>query len=154
MDLTSASASHSPGTTTPGTIQLTPGGVARNIAEAAQNLLPAHEVLLVSPVGTQEGTQGEVDTLGYILKHALGAAGLRTDGLVPLQGATPACALLLAGGDLVGGVADMGLVETLDAATVRSTGGVLTDKFNRSTPASRSTARAPSHSTSTLPPQP
>jgi pseudouridine-5'-phosphate glycosidase/pseudouridine kinase len=117
VDLTSAAAAHNAGTTTPGTISITPGGVGRNIAEAAQNLLPPHAVQLVAPVGTAtEG--GPVDPLGYLLTHSLESTGLRTDGLLPLEGATPACSLLLAGGDLVGGVADMSIVESMSAEAV------------------------------------
>lgn len=115
IDLTSSSAKHNEGTTTPGSVSLTPGGVARNIAHAAQNLLPEGEVLLVSPVGTAES---KVDAFGEILKLSMAKNGLRTDGLVPVPGSTAVCSLLLGGGHLVGGVADMSVVEHLDADTV------------------------------------
>lgn len=119
IDLTSSvSGPLVPGTTTPGTVFVSPGGVGRNIAEAAQALLPAGEVMLLSAVGTDvSGT--DTDAFGDLLKLELGKGGLRTDGLVPLPGATSVCNLLLEkDGDLVGGVADMDIVEGLTVETV------------------------------------
>ncbi|TXT11056.1 hypothetical protein VHUM_01807 [Vanrija humicola] len=110
IDLTSSVAGPLvPGTTTPGTVFVSPGGVGRNIAEAAQALLPAGEVMLLSAVGASgSGT----DAFGDLLKLELAKGGLRTDGLVALPGATSVCNLLLEkDGDLVGGVADMNIVE-------------------------------------------
>ncbi|WVR04017.1 hypothetical protein IAU60_001016 [Kwoniella sp. DSM 27419] len=149
IDLTSSS-SHAlePRTTTPGTVIVTPGGVGRNIAEAAQNLLPSSAVQMISPFGSiptsgavsaperilsaaiedQAGAvarvQGddphEPDAFGKLLMFELALAGLRTDGLISTPGGnTAVCSLTLEkDGDLVAGVADMGIVESLSADTV------------------------------------
>lgn len=113
-----------PGTTTPGSITLTPGGVGRNIAEAAQNLLPAGAVQLVSTVGAEHcevaAPETEVDGFGKVLMAEMSSAGLRTDGLLSRGGyRTAGCTLSLGmEGDLNDGVADMGIIESLDPATV------------------------------------
>jgi pseudouridine-5'-phosphate glycosidase/pseudouridine kinase len=157
IDLTSLSPHElAPGTTTPGTVYLSPGGVGRNIAEAAQNLLPPHTVQLVSPYGLESGRahsepmdarQGstgsggvareesgkkelgegrgrladrEADVFGKVLMMEMRAAGMRVDGLVQSgERATAVCSLVLERrGDLVAGVADMGIVETLEEDVV------------------------------------
>jgi pseudouridine-5'-phosphate glycosidase/pseudouridine kinase len=117
-----------PRTTTPGSIILTPGGVGRNIAEAAQALLPDHSVQLVSPIGSSpspsftesELDTGEIDGFGKVLISEMDAAGMRTDGLLPsLKGRTAGCTLSLGmEGDLNDGVADMGIVEELTPEVV------------------------------------
>ncbi|KAL1410225.1 hypothetical protein Q8F55_004230 [Vanrija albida] len=117
IDLTSSvEGPLAPGTTTPGTVFVSPGGVGRNIAEAAQALLPAGAVQLVSAVGTDGA--GATDAFGDLLKLELAKTGLRADGLVPLPGATAVCNLVLERGDLLGGVADMAIVEGLTPAAV------------------------------------
>ncbi|KAK6907109.1 hypothetical protein I203_101098 [Kwoniella mangroviensis CBS 8507] len=149
IDLTSTSPrTLEPRTTTPGTVFVSPGGVGRNIAEAAQNLLPDHAVQLISAFGTNPAfiptshhqhpqnkgiiTNGqpvaiqpdtdieEADSFGKLLMLELTAAGLRTDGLIGRSGkSTAVCSLTLEkNGDLVAGVADMGIVETLSPVTV------------------------------------
>ncbi|WWD16726.1 hypothetical protein CI109_101157 [Kwoniella shandongensis] len=138
IDLTSTSPQTLvPGTTTPGTVFLSPGGVGRNIAEATQNLLSAGSVQLISAYGLasdriptssdvdrttieQHRGEGEPDAFGKLLKIELGSAGLRTDGLIGRQGGnTSVCSLTLEkDGDLVAGVADMGIVETLTADVI------------------------------------
>ncbi|KZT30599.1 indigoidine synthase A-like protein [Neolentinus lepideus HHB14362 ss-1] len=94
--------------TSPGSIALSLGGVARNVAEAAFRLSsppPASPVALVSPVGQ--------DAFGRVLLDELARIGMRTDGLVR-AGRTAVCNMVMdAKGGLVGGVADMGGVETL-----------------------------------------
>jgi pseudouridine-5'-phosphate glycosidase/pseudouridine kinase len=107
-----------PGTTTPGSILLTPGGVGRNIAEAAQNLLPAGAVQLVSTVGTEESG---VDGFGKVLMMEMESSGMRLDGLVEsVGGRTAGCTLSLGmEGDLNDGVADMGIIEGLTPDIVR-----------------------------------
>jgi len=114
-----------PRTTTPGSIILTPGGVGRNIAEAAQALLPDHTVQLVSPIGSSssssgEGGEEEIDGFGKVLISEMDAAGMRTDGLIPCsKGRTAGCTLSLGmEGDLNDGVADMGIVEELTPEVV------------------------------------
>ncbi|WWD08798.1 hypothetical protein V865_006911 [Kwoniella europaea PYCC6329] len=150
IDLTSTSPhTLEPRTTTPGTVFVSPGGVGRNIAEAAQNLLPDHAVQLISAFGTNRAfiptshhhhTQGvsneglsdscsvqseleEADSFGKLLMLELTAAGLRTDGLIGESGkSTAVCSLTLEkNGDLVAGVADMGIVETLSPLTIEDT---------------------------------
>jgi pseudouridine-5'-phosphate glycosidase/pseudouridine kinase len=115
IDITSTtSVPLSPRSTTPGSIYLSPGGVGRNIAEAAQSLLPTHAVQLVSLIGVS-GEDGTPDGFGKVLLAEMESAGMRTDGLVQSQRAsTAACTLALEpDGDLVAGVADMGIVETM-----------------------------------------
>ncbi|WVQ62816.1 uncharacterized protein L199_000965 [Kwoniella botswanensis] len=152
IDLTSTSPrTLEPRTTTPGTVFVSPGGVGRNIAEAAQNLLPDHAVQLVSAFGTnpafiptshhqhpqnngiimngqsvgiQQDTESEEpDSFGKLLMLELTAAGLRTDGLIGRSGkSTAVCSLTLEkNGDLVAGVADMGIVEILSPVTIEET---------------------------------
>ncbi|KIR31262.1 indigoidine synthase A family protein [Cryptococcus deuterogattii MMRL2647] len=120
IDLTSTSTqSLVPRTTTPGQVFVSPGGVGRNIAEAAQNLLPSNSVQLVSAYGsvsrTPESNTAEPDAFGKLLLFELAGAHMRTDGLVGKEGRnTAVCSLTLEkDGDLVAGVADMGIVETL-----------------------------------------
>ncbi|OWT35422.1 indigoidine synthase A family protein [Cryptococcus neoformans Bt1] len=120
VDLTSTSTySLAPRTTTPGEVFVSPGGVGRNIAEAAQNLLPPNSVQLVSAYGSVSGScesnTTEPDAFGKLLLFELAGANMRADGLVGKEGRnTSVCSLTLEkDGDLVAGVADMGIVETL-----------------------------------------
>ncbi|TFK57060.1 indigoidine synthase A-like protein [Heliocybe sulcata] len=99
--------------TSPGRVSLSLGGVARNVAEAAYRLLPSTSVspvTLVSPVGQ--------DAFGRLLFDELQRIGMRTDGLVhdaDPQQRTAVCNMVMdARGGLVGGVADMGVVERLE----------------------------------------
>jgi pseudouridine-5'-phosphate glycosidase/pseudouridine kinase len=121
IDITSTtSVPLSPRSTTPGSIYLSPGGVGRNIAEAAQSLLPAHAVQLVSLIGVS-GEDGTPDGFGKVLLAEMESVGMRTDGLVQSGGgaSTAACTLALEpDGDLVAGVADMGIVETMGSEVV------------------------------------
>lgn len=153
-------------TTTPGRIHISPGGVGRNIAEAAQNLLPKNTVQLISAVGVERGAESDaaestsgldrlggmnglngedmmsgsvrlegleklegLDGFGKLLEIEMISAGLRTDGLVRKKGRTSACSLMLEpGGDLVVGVADMGIVESLDTDLVSLDGSVFCNR--------------------------
>jgi pseudouridine-5'-phosphate glycosidase/pseudouridine kinase len=111
--LPSTASEHS---TSPGSISLSLGGVARNVAEAAHRIVsssPTHldTVQLVSAVGD--------DSFGRLLKEETSRIGMRIDGLVDVQAATAVCNLVLdAQGALVGGVADMGIVDKLDASNL------------------------------------
>lgn len=102
-------------TTLPGSVRLTPGGVALNIATCASRLSPRSEdVLLLAPVGN--------DPPGRILKSELRELGMRDDGLIAVDGkeTTAVCSLLLDGqGGLEGGVADMKIVEKWTGEQVR-----------------------------------
>lgn len=113
LDVTSsADQMISPRSTTPGEIFLSPGGVGRNIAEAAQNLLPKHTVQMITMLGSNKG---EVDLVGKMTLLELEAVGLRTDGVKYAEGKhSPACSLILDQQfDLVAGVADMGIIHEM-----------------------------------------
>lgn len=110
VDITASTAQDHPGSTSPGSVQLTAGGVGRNLARAAQALLPDSAVRLVSPVGT--------DALAAVLKSEMADGALRTDGLLPREGRTASCVLFLTAGELSRGVADMAIVETLSASDI------------------------------------
>ncbi|BGP21739.1 hypothetical protein JCM10295v2_000614 [Rhodotorula toruloides] len=97
-------------TTAPGTVSLTLGGVAGNVAGAAHSLLSGigkDEVLLVAPVAD--------DSLGEVAKNSLKKRGMRDDGLISTSSSgTATCGILLdEKGDLFGGVADMGIATEL-----------------------------------------
>lgn len=106
-------------TTAPGRVQLSPGGVARNIAEAATRLLPTGQVQLLSAIG---GRDGETDAFGTLLCGEMEAAGMRTDGLIRVSGhgaSTAVCNLILGDqGGLIAGVADMDVIERLEPRMV------------------------------------
>lgn len=110
VDITASTPTSHPGSTSPGSVQLTAGGVGRNLARAAQALLPSDSVRLVSPVGS--------DALAGVLRREMADGALRTDGLIPHEGRTASCVLFLAAGELTHGVADMSIVETLSASDI------------------------------------
>lgn len=123
MDITAQAAPSTPSqsilhTTAPGKVTLSPGGVGRNIAEAASRLLPGGQVMLISAVGASS-SDGGLDAFGTLLRHEMRTAGMRTDGLVPVAGAaasTAVCNLVLGDqGGLIAGVAAMGVIESLSA---------------------------------------
>lgn len=140
IDIVTQMSHHAPGSTSPGTVSLTSGGVGNNIAQAAANVLRGagaggpssgpHQVRLVAPV---------LDDLpGELLRRAVQEKGLSSDGLFAapaktkatqaptstspptLTPTTPMVVLNLDGqNDLVDGVASTSLVETaLDAKSV------------------------------------
>ena len=100
-------------TTAPGAVALSLGGVAGNVAGAARSC-GIDDVLLVAPVGA--------DFLGSVASEGLKGRGIRSDGLVRLRagkGGTPTCGILLdPRGELVGGVADMGVVAEVKGEEV------------------------------------
>lgn len=98
-------------TTVPGRISLSLGGVGNNIAFAAYSA-GVEDVLLVSLVGK--------DSFGEVARSGLVGRGMRTEGLVVNEEAgTASCGILLdGGGELVGGVADMGIMLRLTAEQV------------------------------------
>lgn len=96
--------------TAPGKVSLSVGGVARNMAEAAHRILTAQGLpassLLVAPVGE--------DGLGRLLVDETEKLGMRTDGLLKGDRDTAVCDMVLdSAGNLVGGVADMEITQTL-----------------------------------------
>lgn len=104
--------------TTPGIVSLTLGGVARNIAEAAHRVLasipqePQHP-LLISPVG--------LDPFGKLLISETKAIGMRTDGVLTSSSdqRTAVCNMMVDNkGELMSGVADMGITETFSPEEV------------------------------------
>ena len=104
-DVNPALAPHS---TIPGTVNLTLGGVARNIAEAATRVTttayPGTSSLLVAPIGE--------DSFGHVLAEQISRTGMRTDGLVPMHEHTAVCNMVLDGqGALIGGVSDMDITD-------------------------------------------
>ena len=105
-------------TTAPGTVSLTLGGVARNIAEAAHRVLSAapngdpHATLLLSPIG--------VDELAPFLFREHSRLGMRSDGFLRVRNdRTAVCNMVLdAEGSLIGGVADMDIIRDISEETV------------------------------------
>ena len=126
MDITAqadpaiANTSDSIHSTVPGSISLTLGGVGRNLAEAAHRVLRsqsqppngAGSVVLVSAIGN--------DAFGKLLVQAMEGMGMRTDGLVRLDGARSAiCNMVLdSTGGLTTGVADTDITLSLDREAV------------------------------------
>lgn len=103
--------------TTPGSVFLSPGGVGRNIAEAAHRILfknsSSRTPVLVSLVGK--------DIIGRVLQDELSQMGMRIDGLVlDTEKASAVCNMVIdAGGGLITGVADMHIIESLESGVVR-----------------------------------
>ncbi|RDB28792.1 hypothetical protein Hypma_015576 [Hypsizygus marmoreus] len=107
-------ASHS---TAPGSISLSLGGVARNIAEAAHRVIKSQSShmssVLVAPIGD--------DSFGRILVDEMTKIGMRIDGLVQSDQATAVCNMVLDGsGGLIGGVADMDITSSFSGDIVTS----------------------------------
>lgn len=104
------------GSTAPGKVSLSMGGVARNIAEAAHRILTAQGLstssLLLAPVGE--------DGFGKLLVDETEKLGMRTDGLLKSEGRTAVCDMVLDNtGNLTGGVADMEITQALVEEQVR-----------------------------------
>ncbi|KZO98388.1 indigoidine synthase A-like protein [Calocera viscosa TUFC12733] len=106
--------------TLPGTVITTSGGVARNVAEATHRLLQGQgatsneETLLISPIGQ--------DALATVIIEGLHNTGQRVDGLLQRyapQSRTAVCNLVLDGsGQLIGGIADMDITESLQGEEI------------------------------------
>ncbi|THH11202.1 hypothetical protein EW145_g820 [Phellinidium pouzarii] len=104
--------------TAPGTVSLTVGGVARNIAEAAHRILSSgrdgdpYATLLVSPVGHDEFARFLVDEYARL--------GMRNNGLLRVEDCrTAVCDMVLdTSGALVGGVADMDIIRNVSENAV------------------------------------
>ncbi|KAJ4486069.1 indigoidine synthase A-like protein [Lentinula aciculospora] len=99
------------GSTTPGTIAVSLGGVARNIAEASHRVSPKDSVLLLSPIGD--------DAFGHLLTKETEKSGMRTDGLLLQKDQrTAVCNIVLdSRGGLTTGIADMAILETTQFKT-------------------------------------
>jgi pseudouridine-5'-phosphate glycosidase/pseudouridine kinase len=103
--------------TSPGRVTLSLGGVGRNMAEAAHRVLSSQghplTTVLLSCIGE--------DAFGRLLTEETLRIGMRTDGLIQGEDRTAVCNMLFdAGGNLVGGVADMDIISSLDQKLVRS----------------------------------
>ncbi|KAJ4002363.1 indigoidine synthase A-like protein [Lentinula boryana] len=93
------------GSTVPGNITVSLGGVARNIAEASHRVSPKDSVLLVSPIGD--------DSFGQLLTQESENHGMRTDGLLLQKNQrTAVCNMIMnSQGGLTTGIADMAILE-------------------------------------------
>ena len=118
MDIIAKAETNNPGdilkTTSKGAVRNSLGGVGRNVAEAAHRLLPRSDsdVLLVSPVGQ--------DQFESQIQGAMRTIGMRTDGLVRVEGRTPVINMVLLGdGSLIGGVADISIADKISSKEVR-----------------------------------
>ncbi|CAE6419598.1 unnamed protein product [Rhizoctonia solani] len=127
MDITAqptASSTSGAHSTSPGIVHMSPGGVARNVAEAAhrvlQVLLPAPKFeskrpLLISPVGQ--------DGFATALTFETESRGMRSDGLLKFLSPsvrTSVCNMFLdAKGDLQMGVADFGNITEIEGGLTR-----------------------------------
>lgn len=101
--------------TAPGSIMVSLGGVARNIAEASHRLLTAQSSVissvLVSPIGE--------DLFGTLMVDATKKIGMRVDGFITSKNRTAICNMILeSNGNLISGVADMGITASLDGELV------------------------------------
>ncbi|KAJ3857815.1 indigoidine synthase A-like protein [Lentinula lateritia] len=94
------------GSTVPGTIAVSLGGVARNIAEASHRVSSKGSVLLVAPIGN--------DAFGHLLMEETANFGMRTDGLLLQKNQrTAVCNMIMdSHGGLTTGIADMAILET------------------------------------------
>ncbi|KAI0048368.1 indigoidine synthase A-like protein [Auriscalpium vulgare] len=100
--------------TSPGSVSLTLGGVGRNVAEAAHRIISAQTpdlssaTLLISSIGD--------DSFGRLLTEESGRINMRIDGLMrdPSQRSAVCNMVVDAAGALIGGVADMDIIRTLD----------------------------------------
>ncbi|KAJ3734792.1 indigoidine synthase A-like protein [Lentinula guzmanii] len=93
------------GSTVPGNITVSLGGVARNIAEASHRVSPKDSVLLVSPIGD--------DSFGQLLRQESEKCGMRTDGLLLQKDQrTAVCNMIMdSQGGLTTGIADMAILD-------------------------------------------
>ncbi|KAI0307990.1 Indigoidine synthase A like protein-domain-containing protein [Multifurca ochricompacta] len=105
--------------TSPGTVALHLGGVGRNVAEAAYRISTSKfqaqpsATVLISSVGD--------DSLGRLLLEEMRRIGMRTDGVTTSHQRSAVCNMVLDGsGNLIGGVADMKIVQSIEAEEVVS----------------------------------
>ncbi|KIL70885.1 hypothetical protein M378DRAFT_497552 [Amanita muscaria Koide BX008] len=104
--------------TTPGSVSLTLGGVGRNITEAAHRVMISasqkmEPPLLVSAIGN--------DSFGKLLLSETHAVGMRTDGFLEAGASqrTAVCNMILDNnGELIGGIADMDVAESLTSEQI------------------------------------
>jgi pseudouridine-5'-phosphate glycosidase/pseudouridine kinase len=120
LDITSRAALQSDSTldansTTPGSVIMTFGGVARNIAESAHRILSKAKeggeeaTLLIAPIAS--------DATADLIRSDMVSIGLKTQGLVNItakESHSATCVMRLdRGGDLENGIADMDITRDL-----------------------------------------
>jgi len=108
---------HGRQSTSPGTVGLHLGGVGRNIAEAAHRVSTSRfqaqpsATALVSSVGD--------DAFGRLLLEEMRGIGVRTDGVMKAHQRSAVCNMVLdSSGNLIGGVADMDIIRSIQPETV------------------------------------
>lgn len=115
LDITARAVLPLANTTSPGTVQMTLGGVGRNVAEAATRLsADRNDVKLIASTAS--------DPLGAVVRLRLAETGMRTDGLIDIgaSGRTPTCSIVLDHtGQLIGGVANMDSADIVDVDALR-----------------------------------
>ncbi len=96
-----------PADSNPGCVSVSPGGVARNVAENLARL--GVDCRLISVVGD--------DSHGELLANAVRTAGIGTEGLIRLAGRRTSTyvSIINERGELSAGVSDMDIMEHLDA---------------------------------------
>jgi len=111
--------SHGRQSTSPGIVSLHLGGVGRNIAEAAYRVSTSRfqaqpsATVLVSSVGD--------DAFGRFLLEEMRKIGVRTDGVMTAHQRSAVCNMVLdSSGNLIGGVADMDIIKSIQPETVVS----------------------------------
>jgi pseudouridylate synthase / pseudouridine kinase len=109
--------SHGRQSTSPGIVGLHLGGVGRNIAEAAHRISMSSfqaqpsATVLISSVGD--------DAFGRLLLEEMRRIGVRTDGVMTVHQRSAVCNMVLdSSGDLIGGVADMDIIKSIQPETV------------------------------------
>lgn len=121
IDITAKASQRAIQSTSPGVVDVTLGGVARNMAEAAHRCSETASTLLISPTGS--------DAFATLLKQQSEAEiGMRVDGFFVPQTAkngqgsslrTPVCNLVLEeDGGLISGVADFNIVDEVSGEEV------------------------------------
>ncbi|KAA1471543.1 indigoidine synthase A-like protein [Dentipellis sp. KUC8613] len=104
--------------TSPGSVSLCLGGVGRNMAEAAHRILVSQSPSLASAVSLVSSVGN--DSFGRLLVDETRQMGMRTDGIATVDSHRSAvCNMVLDGsGNLIGGVADMDVIKSLDKEKV------------------------------------
>ena len=88
-----------------------PGGVARNICDAAIRMLPEKEVELVTVVGTDPAASALLD---HWKQRGAPTAGIR----IQTTARTATVTLVMQDGEIAAGVADTGIIEKLQSSWI------------------------------------
>jgi len=105
--------------TSPGTVGIHLGGVGRNVAEAAHRVSTSK--FQAQPSATVLVTSVGDDSFGRLLLEEMRRIRMRTDGITTTTHHRSAvCNMVLDGsGGLIGGVADMDIVKSIEPEAVR-----------------------------------